>query len=87
MWNSETESGGKNPSMTVAKCVHHEATSGEVQLTDQDVAWVDKENARSSRKAVKRSPGRNKQNDRYRYSLIDWLVCRQAVLQGPGLSV
>lgn len=28
MWNSETESGGKNPSMTVAKCVHHEATSG-----------------------------------------------------------
>jgi hypothetical protein len=57
-----------------------------VQLTDQDVAWVDKE-MRKFEKSCEKVSRKKQQNDRYRYSLIDWLVCRQAVLQAWPFSL
>lgn len=58
----------------------------EVQLTDQDVAWVDKE-IRKFEKSCEKVSRKKQQNDRYRYSLNDWLVCRQAVLQAWPFSL
>ena len=58
----------------------------EVQLTDQDVAWVDKEIWKFEKSCEKVSR-KKRQNDRYLCSLNDWLVCRQAFLQDWPFSL
>lgn len=79
IWHSEPAAGGKNPNATMHAAVHHESVAG-VQLTDEDVQWQEQQMQKFA-KAIEKIAQKKHRDNKYRFTLKDWMVVRKAFVQ------